>query len=128
MLLLDTHIFLWWLADSRRLTKRLRTQIASTDQDVYVSAVSVWEIAIKVAIGKLELPGVDLARLNELIGACAFRELPITARHAASVSTLPMVHADPFDRLLIAQARAENAMLVSTDGVFARYEIPVLAR
>ena len=126
MLLLDTHVFLWWLADDDRLEARVRARIAAPAEDVVVSAVSVWEIAIKAALGKLRLPGSDPARLDELIPACGFRELAITARHATAVATLPSHHADPFDRLLVAQARAERATLVTFDPAMSAYEVPIL--
>lgn len=128
MLLLDTHIFLWWLADDARLGARLRARIGSPSAEVFVSAASIWEIAIKMAIGKLAIDGTDPARLDELVPACGFRELAITGAHATAVATLPMLHADPFDRLLLAQARAERATLVSRDPVLASYGIPILAR
>jgi PIN domain nuclease of toxin-antitoxin system len=124
MLLLDTHIFLWWLANDRRLGARLRTRIGAPATVVFVSAASI----CKMALGKLELPGTDPARLDALIPACGFQELVITAAHASAVSTLPPLHADPFDRLLIAQARAENVTLVSRDRLLAGYGVPILAR
>jgi PIN domain nuclease of toxin-antitoxin system len=126
MLLLDTHIFLWWLADDRRLTARLRTRISAPGVEVFVSAVSIWEMAIKLALGKLDLPGTDLGRLDALIPACGFRELAMTAAHATAVATLPRLHGDPFDRLLVAQARAESATLVTRDPKLAAYGVPVL--
>jgi PIN domain nuclease of toxin-antitoxin system len=128
MLLLDTHVFLWWLADDRRLGARLRSRIGAPTSDVLVSAASIWEIAIKLALGKLELPGTDPARLDALVPACGFRELPITAAHASAVATLPRLHGDSFDRLLVAQARAERATLVSADPALAGYGVPILAR
>lgn len=128
MLLLDTHIFLWWLGDDRRLGAGLRARLAAPDSDVLVSAVSIWEMAIKIVIGKLELPGTDPARLDTLISECGFRELAITAAHATAVATLPPLHSDPFDRLLVAQARAERATLVSTDPALVAYGVPILAR
>lgn len=125
-LLLDTHAFLWWIGDDRRLPGRVRARIAA-EGDVLVSAVTIWEMAIKVAVGKLELPGVDLAHLDELITACGFRELHVTAKHATGVATLPLHHADPFDRLLLAQARIEKATFVSADPAVAAYGVPLLA-
>jgi PIN domain nuclease of toxin-antitoxin system len=127
-LLLDTHVFLWWLADDRQLRAGLRRKIAAADPDVWVSAVSIWEIAIKMSIGKLTLEGVDTARLDELIAAAGFRELPVSARHASAVVGLPRHHADPFDRLLVAQARAENAALVSVDAAMSSYDVRVISR
>jgi PIN domain nuclease of toxin-antitoxin system len=128
MLLLDTHVFLWWLAADRRLSRRLRARIASPATEVLVSAASIWEMAIKIAIGKLDMPGTDPARLDALVTACGFRELAITAAHATAVATLPRLHGDPFDRLLVAQARAEGATLVSTDPALRPYGVPILAR
>lgn len=93
-----------------------------------MSAVSIWEMAIKIAIGKLDLPGTDPAALDTLIPACGFRELTMTAAHASAVATLPRLHADPFDRLLVAQARAERATLVSCDPALVAYGVPILAR
>jgi PIN domain nuclease of toxin-antitoxin system len=125
-ILLDTHVLLWWLTDDRRLRAKLRTPIASPRNDVLVSAATVWEIAIKIAIGKLTLVGVDVTRLDELIVGQGFRELPVTAAHAGAVATLPHHHTDPFDRLLIAQARAERATIASVDRAFAAYDVPLL--
>ena len=127
-LLLDTHVFLWWLGDDRRLGARLRSEIGAPRTEVLVSAASVWEIAIKVALGRLAIDGVDVSRGDGLIQDAGFRELPVSARHAAAVAVLPLLHSDPFDRLLIAQARAENATLVSKDPVLARYDVTILSR
>ena len=93
-----------------------------------VSAVSIWEMAIKVALGRLSLPGVDPAHLDDLISACGFRELAVTARHATCVATLALHHTDPFDRLLVAQARVERATFVSRDPAVVPYGVPVLWR
>jgi PIN domain nuclease of toxin-antitoxin system len=126
-LLLDSHLFLWWLQASRRLSREARRAIASPTSEVMVSAASVWEIAIKVAIGKLKWrdaagPGIDAS-----IVASGFTELPVTARHAAAVRHLPPHHGDPFDRLLISQALAEGLRVVTADEVFGRYGVPTLA-
>jgi PIN domain nuclease of toxin-antitoxin system len=125
-LLLDTHIVLWWLMDSRRLPRRWRDGIADASTRVCVSAASIWEIAVKSGIGKLQL---DLPRnftLTKLASACGFEDLPIDARHAAEVASLPRYHSDPFDRLLIAQSIVENLTLVSTDRAVRQYGIAVL--
>ena len=99
-LLLDTQIFLWYLADARRLTASARARIARADQ-VFVSAASIWEAAIKIGIGKLTAVPEDLVAG---IAASGFAALPVTPAHAAGVAALPDHHRDPFDRMLIAQA------------------------
>lgn len=121
-LLLDTHIFLWAVAGSRLLKPKVRRLIEAADE-VHVSAASVWEIAIKVRLGKLDADAQELARAIEGSG---FIELPVTAAHAAGVARLEQHHNDPFDRLLISQALAEPLRLVTADGVLARYSDVVL--
>jgi PIN domain nuclease of toxin-antitoxin system len=121
-LLLDTHIFLWAVAGSSRLKPKTRQLIQQADA-VYVSAVSIWEIAIKSRLGKID---VDPAELAAAIAASGFKELPVTAIHAAGVALLPSHHADPFDRLLVAQALAEPLRLLSADAVLAGYSDLVL--
>lgn len=119
-LLLDTHTLLWWLDDPRLLSKAARKAIADGSNSVYVSAAVVWEIAIKQALGKLEVPD----DLESAIEANGFRSLPITIPHALAVRALPQHHRDPFDRLLIAQASHEGFKLVSRDSYVARYGVP----
>ena len=116
-LLLDTQIFLWYLADSKRLVPRARTAIRGADR-VFVSAASIWEAAIKTALGKLT---VALDDLVAGIAASGFSELPITAIHAARVAALPDHHRDPFDRMLIAQALHEPLHLLTADAALRRY-------
>jgi len=116
-LLLDTQIYLWYLADSRKLTKQAREEIASADE-VFVSAASIWEAAIKAGIGKLTVAMLDLV---SGISASGFVELPVWAAHAVRVTTLPHHHRDPFDRLLVAQALHEPLRLLTADAVLARY-------
>lgn len=121
-LLLDTQIFLWFLADSPKLTLRARGLISAAD-DVWVSAASVWEATIKASLGKLEVRPDDLVAGIEGSG---FAELPVRAVHASAVASLPAFHRDPFDRLLIAQAMIEPLRLVTADRVLARYSDLVL--
>ena len=116
-LLLDTQIYLWVLDDSPRLSERARAIIQAADQ-VLISAATIWEAAIKNALGKLR---VDSALLVAEIARSGFTELPILARHAAAVSALPMHHKDPFDRLLIAQALTEPARLLTADSILQSY-------
>jgi PIN domain nuclease of toxin-antitoxin system len=120
-LLLDTHVILWWQRDDKRLGRAAREAIATADL-VWVSAVSGWEVAIKSALGRL--------RLREpfavLLGADDFTELPVRLAHSAKVGTLAPHHADPFDRMLVAQALTEHATIVSHDRALAPYGAPML--
>ncbi len=121
-LLLDTHIFLWAVAGNPLLRATTRRLIESADE-VYVSAASLWEVAIKARLGKIE---VDPDELVAAIEPSGFIELPVRASHAAAVARLAMHHTDPFDRLLVAQAVAEPLKLVTADAVLARYSDLVL--
>ena len=124
--LLDTHVILWWADDSDRLALRHRMLLEDTANDIYVSTVSVWEASIKAANGKLELPLPPLVFFQKVVERYQFPVLPIHLSHAAGVFSLARVHADPFDRLLISQARSENMILVSEDLVFQKYDLPGL--
>ena len=117
-LLLDTHVLLWWLADDRKLAKPAREIIANPDNDVHVSSASVWEAAIKAALGRLE---IELDDLEDAIVRNGFRPLPVGFRHAITAGRLPSVHRDPFDRMLVAQASVEELRVVSHDRIFERY-------
>lgn len=120
-LLLDTHAFLWWIADARELSLRARTAIASPDNVCFLSAASCWEIAIKVSIGKLTLDGTVDRFIPEQMAINGFQELPVEVRHATRVSRMPFHHRDPFDRLLASQAIEEKLALVSADPIFRKY-------
>jgi PIN domain nuclease of toxin-antitoxin system len=117
-LLLDTHVLLWWLADDRKLSKDARTMIADANHQVLVSAASVWEVAIKTALKRIE---IELDDLEDAILKSGFEPLPIAVRHAVRVGRLPDVHRDPFDRMLVAQAGVEELRLVTHDRLFERY-------
>ena len=108
-LLLDTHVVLWWLQGSDRLKDSVVVLLKDATNEVFVSAASVWEIAIKQSLGKLEAPD-DLLDLIEQSG---FEALSISSFHAEQAGRLPLAHKDPFDRMLIAQARAEGLILVT---------------
>jgi PIN domain nuclease of toxin-antitoxin system len=116
---LDTHALLWWLEDPQLLSKAARKAIGDGKNTIYVSAAVAWEIAIKKALGKLDAPD----DLEAAMAANRFLPLPITIPHALAVATLPLIHGDPFDRLLIAQARHEGFKLVSRDSHVAGYGI-----
>ena len=122
-LLLDTHVVLWALAEPAKLTRPARTALEEAENEVFVSVVSGWEIAIKRALGKLEAPD-DLEAAIRMQG---FEPLLVTFHHAAQAGSLPPHHRDPFDRLLIAQAQAEGLVLVTRDPDIPRYGVRTLA-
>lgn len=119
--MLDTHVFLWWKLDDPRLNRESREAISSADL-VFVSAASAWEAAIKARLGKLKL-AVDF---SEGVGESGFERLAIGFRHAAETLSLPDHHRDPFDRMLIAQARVEGLALVTHDGLFKLYDLNLI--
>ena len=125
-LLLDTQIVLWALTGSARLGAMAHDLIADTGNEIYVSTASIWEIAIKHALGRGQMP-VSGARAAELCAAAGYRELPVAWRHAVVVESLPPLHADPFDRILVAQATAEPMRLLSRDATVASYGAIVMA-
>ncbi|MGE9267421.1 MAG: type II toxin-antitoxin system VapC family toxin [Verrucomicrobiales bacterium] len=121
-ILIDSHVVVWWLSAPEKLTAQAREQIANPANRVWVSAASVWELGLKVGKGKLRMPR-DFARF---LWNGGFEELPISSRHAEVALGLPPLHADPFDRMLIAQAQAEGLVLMTRDHLIARYELPLL--
>lgn len=122
-LLLDTHVWLWWQSDDRRLGRAARNAISAA-HNVYLSAASAWEISIKVSLGKLTLPrGADIEAELQRDG---IESLPILMSHATALAALPNIHRDPFDRMLVAQATMEELTLVTADDALARYAIPLL--
>lgn len=120
-LLLDTHVILWWLTDDLTLSDEVKTRL-DDEPDVYVSPASLWEVTIKQSIGRLSEP-IDVA---EEIRDSGFRELPITFRHAIVAGRLPLIHRDPFDRMLVAQAQCEGLTLASRDPDIQRYGVALL--
>jgi len=122
-ILLDTRILLWWLADDPRLPDPIRAAVADGGNSVYISAISVAEIAIKSSLGKLESPG-DLAQAIDRSG---LSHLPFTAEHAGHLSALPWHHRDPFDRMLIAQAVVESMTFASVDPACRSYDVRLLS-
>ena len=124
-MLLDTHVLLWWLRDDARLRPRIRQVIAGRDNQVFVSLASFWEIAVKVRKGRLDVsaPAVWRDALDE-----GFSILPITQDHLLAFERVEVIdhHGDPFDILLVAQSKAENAVLVTADRHMGRYGVPCL--
>lgn len=120
-LILDTHVFLWWREDSPKLERTVREAVASADIAVF-SAVSAWEIAIKVGLGKLRVT----APLEVVFDPPGFSKLPLSASHALALASLPLHHRDPFDRMLIAQAQVEGLTVVTHDARFEPYNVQIV--
>lgn len=120
-LLLDTHVFLWWRANDRRLGAAARAAVADADL-VFVSAATAWEAALKASLGRLRYPDTIEAGVD----ASGFEKLPISVAHAERAARLPRHHADPFDRMLVAQAQSEDLTLVTRDRSLAAYEVKLL--
>jgi PIN domain nuclease of toxin-antitoxin system len=120
-LLLDTHVVLWWLTDDPSLSDEIKDRL-DQEPDVYVSPATVWEVAIKQSIGKL----VEPLNLAEEVRDSGFRELRISHEHAMAAGRLPLIHRDPFDRMLIAQATCEGLTLVTRDEQIQKYEVELL--
>ncbi len=121
-LLLDTHALIWWLEGGAHLREESRLAIRSRANEIWVSPVSAVEISSKVAKGKLEAPG-DLV---EQVARHGFTPLPITIEHGVAMLDFPANHADPFDRLLVAQARCEGLTVVTADRAMAAYDVPIM--
>lgn len=123
-ILLDTHVLLWWLTDDSALGAKAKVQIAEPDNAIMVSAASLWEIAIKQGLGKIE---ADVAEIEKEIAGQAMVRLGIEADHVVELTALPDHHRDPFDRMLIAQARAEDLHLMTADLNIAVYSVDRIA-
>ncbi len=124
--LLDTHIFLWWIDADPRLPQTIRQIIADPNNQLFLSAASVWEMAIKAGLGKLNLEGDPEAFLAKHLRQNAITAMPIQMSHAAHVFRLPYHHRDPFDRLLIAQSQLEKTPILSTDRWIKLYDVEVI--
>ncbi|MGL5193854.1 MAG: type II toxin-antitoxin system VapC family toxin [Chroococcales cyanobacterium] len=120
-LLLDIQCWLWWFAQPERLNKQATALIADDSNELWFSVASIWEIAIKVANGKLPLPETVDTYIDSRIGLLDMRILEIKACHALRAAALPLHHKDPFDRILIAQAHIEDMTLLSADRMFRKY-------
>ena len=122
-LLLDTHAFLWFTLNDRRLSATALAMIVDPEHELLFSPASYWEIAIKISLGKYTLPEDFAAFMQDQIHENQLTVLPIAVEHAATVSTLPFHHRDPFDRLLAAQALSESVELISADPIFDQYGV-----
>ena len=122
-LLLDTHAFLWWVTDDKRLPQAARRAIAEDGNDVLVSATTAWEIAIKHGLGKLPEADALVTDIAGTMGRQGFEELPIAIADAMRAGALPTIHGDPFDRMLIAQALSRDLVVISNESIFDRYGV-----
>ncbi|MGM0759902.1 MAG: type II toxin-antitoxin system VapC family toxin [Thermodesulfobacteriota bacterium] len=122
-LFLDTHVLLWWLDDSPTLLDTERNAIADPDNLIVVSAAVIWEMRIKQVLGKLEIP----TNFYPVIKDQGFELLSVTADHAYAAGGLPIHHRDPFDRMIIAQARLEKLCIITRDNMFSKYDVSVFA-
>ena len=121
--LLDTHTLLWWLNNDPKLSTSAKTVIANSENIIFVSAVSAWEISIKKTIGKLSAPD----NLEEAIAVNCFEPLLINIEHGLKAGSLPSYHNDPFDRMLIAQAMIENLIIITRDAQFTQYGVNIIS-
>jgi PIN domain nuclease of toxin-antitoxin system len=125
-LLLDTHVWLWMIGDDERLNEPTHTALTDPENDIFLSAAAVWELAIKRAAGKLKFTGSPAVQVAIHLKRSGVFPLPITADHALAAAALPMHHRDPFDRMMIAQALAEDLTLSTADARLSAYEVPLL--
>lgn len=125
-LLLDTHVFLWWVSDAPEMSETARTAIANPNNSCYVSVASGWEMAIKSSLGKLKLKKSIERFLTEQMQQNGFLLLNIDLHHVAKVENLPFIHRDPFDRLIVSQAKAERMTLVTADQTLSDYGVRCL--
>lgn len=125
-LLLDTHTLLWWWSGDRRLSDVARKSIADRTNEVFVSSASIWEISTKYRIGKLPEAGTLLPGIDGHVRRSGFIELPISFRHAELAGTMESDHRDPFDRMLIAQAKLEAMPIISADRVFETFDVQII--
>lgn len=124
-LLLDTHTWLWMQAKSKRLNPDAMALLRDPGNELLLSAVTSWEIAVKYALGKLPLPAPPAEYVPDRMRSSGVVALPVTHSHALHVATLPEHHRDPFDRMLIAQAQTEQLTILTADRLFERYDVPL---
>lgn len=119
-ILLDTHVLLWAVGDSDRLPETTRRWLEDSNNEIFFSAASFWEIAIKAALGRADFQ-IDLAQILDVMPETGFSELLVSAQHAVEVHRLPPIHKDPFDRLLVAQSKVEPMLLLTNDELLVQY-------
>jgi PIN domain nuclease of toxin-antitoxin system len=121
--LLDTHVFLWWITDSPRIPENIRKVIEDKNSELFLSAASIWEMMIKSKLNKLQLPDNQQEFIREQLTLNSLRVLNITMEHSFEVYGLPEIHKDPFDRMLIAQARVEGFTIITSDAFIEQYNV-----
>lgn len=121
-ILLDTHVAFWWFNDVDRVEHDARVAIQDSSNDVWMSAASVWEVGIKRAVGRLEIP----TPLDEAARETGVMELAVTWAHARTAAELPLLHGDPFDRMLVAQAQLEELVLLTRDPLVRQYDVATM--
>ena len=124
--LLDTNVFLWGIGPAKNLNQEAQRLLGESAEEFYLSAASAWEITIKSALGKLDLPEPVARLIPNGLKLYGIRSLPITYLHAVAVAELPALHQDPFDRMLIAQARTEDMVLMTSDHLFSKYPVQTM--
>jgi PIN domain nuclease of toxin-antitoxin system len=124
--LLDTHTFLWWITDNPKLSSRVRKIISDGKNELFLSAASGWEIAIKAQLGRIKIPDKPELFISEQMVANAIQGLPIQISHALHVYNLPAYHRDPFDRMLVAQAQLEGLPILTDDPQISQYPVKVI--
>lgn len=124
--LLDTHVFLWWILDDPHLPERIRDIIADSSTELYLSAASCWEIAIKAGLGQIRLPVRPETFIADQMSINTIASLPVEAGHALHVFTLPMHHRDPFDRMIVAQSQLERLPVITADPLIGKYKVKTI--
>jgi len=122
-ILLDTHILIWWMQNNPKLSKKAQQLLADPANLIFISAASIWELRIKQSLGRIDLPAKFDSSLHQL----SFEELSVSIAHTEELRRLPRLHSDPFDRMLLAQARAEKLSLLSADTQLIAYGYPVIS-
>lgn len=123
--LLDTHIFLWWITDNSKLDEKLRSIISDKKNELFLSSASIWEMMIKSKLNKLDLPDNPRAFIKEQVELNSINILNVTMDHSFETYGLPDLHKDPFDRMLVAQAKFEDLIIISTDSFVKQYEVNI---
>jgi len=124
--LLDTHAFLWWIMDDARLSPHARAVIADGHNELFLSAASGWEIAIKARLGKIQLPSDPASFVPKQLRINSIEPLAVQMTHALRVHSLPGHHRDPFDRILVAQAQVEQVLIITADPHIAQYDVEIV--
>lgn len=124
--ILDTHCLLWWLSDPGRMNARVRGLLADRENELYLSAISALEIAIKWQLGKLSLPEPPVSFIGRVVREQSLLPLPVRQDHALALASLPRKHADPFDRVLICQSRIEDLPIITADRAFRVYDVHLI--